>query len=842
MQRLCVRQLSAWYFTGRLRSRLCLVLVLGISPGYLLAGGEADGNVTSNVKPASDQGRSRAAATIVIPEASTAHRRETAALLGRYIEKSTGAELPIGSVAGEGLAIHVGRSPYVDSLDLDIDSLDADGFVLKGVDKRNYVIVGPTDYGTEFGVCEFLERYLGVRWLLPGEHGTDVPKRSALHVSPNEVRGEPAFYSRFMSGLQTKDQQTWARRLRMHGRIAFHHNLYKLFPPSEYAASHPEFFPVLSGRRYLPVDDNDQGWQPVFTADGLADEAIYRIKQHFRDFPDETSYSLGINDSRDFDQSATSLAGKQVTRNYLGLRDFSDDYFRWCTEVVRGVEEEFPDKRFGCLAYGNVAEPPTHVEVHRRIVPFLTYDRMQWIDPKRREFGQELTRRWQAVCPEVGWYDYVHGSPYCLPRFYPHLMADNLRFGRDHGVRAHYSEAFPNWGEGPKLYMLLKLLWDPDIDVDAVLQEWYVRCVGADAAPLLAEYYLIWERFWMETIPRSDWFRRARQRLAFESPDYLAEVDETALRRCRQLLDSCVGKARTGEQRARAELLRTAFEYYESSVLSYRAKIVTRDRHLTSEEDVLRAIEDDVERIEASGRRVAFVRRYRNHPVLGTALGWDGHPQLRGEAWDSGLLWPVLDSICESGRVRQRIEALVEHTLPSVRLRAVALLQASDGRMDEYRLSGDPSFEGESVDPWRRWIRWGIGSARRVVDRARTGSYSLLCDGVRHGGPHQTIPVEPGRYLAFGYAFIAEGQESSGTVTITATMRGRDNQNLPTPTTEVKPTPGAWTPIGCLINVPLEVNDIPVTQVRLIAIVDGFQPGEKVYLDDIALYHLPDEW
>ena len=49
--------------------------------------------------------------------------------------------------------------------------------MIHGVDPSQVIIAGPTPYGTEFGVYEFLERYVGVRWLMPGPDGEDVPAR-----------------------------------------------------------------------------------------------------------------------------------------------------------------------------------------------------------------------------------------------------------------------------------------------------------------------------------------------------------------------------------------------------------------------------------------------------------------------------------------------------------------------------------------------------------------------------------------------------------------------------------------------------------------------------------------
>lgn len=43
---------------------------------------------------------------------------------------------------------------------------------------------------------------------------------------------------------------------------------------------------------------------------------------------------------------------------------------------------------------------------------------------------------------------------------------------------------------------MTRLLWNPDQDADALLDEWYERMVGPAAAPDLKAYYDHWEHFW----------------------------------------------------------------------------------------------------------------------------------------------------------------------------------------------------------------------------------------------------------------------------------------------------------------------------------------------------------
>jgi hypothetical protein len=188
------------------------------------------------------------AARIVVGQAASQQVKDAASTLVAYLREASGATLDIvadNSLGGDpqGPLIHVGPNRLPLTQDLLPKGIDEDGFVILA-QGRDVVILGPSDYGTEFGVYEFLERYVGVRWLLPGAAGTDVPRAPTIAIPEGRQEEQPVFFSRLYSGLQGAAQTRWARFNRMHGRVSFHHNLLHLFPPSRYTASHPEFFPV----------------------------------------------------------------------------------------------------------------------------------------------------------------------------------------------------------------------------------------------------------------------------------------------------------------------------------------------------------------------------------------------------------------------------------------------------------------------------------------------------------------------------------------------------------------------------------------------------------------------
>ncbi len=786
-----------------------------------------------------DRGQSQA--VVVVPEQASPQVRSAAELLVEYVHRATGATLPIVAESKQprpaGVPIYVG--PCVGSRQLlgDLKKLDADGFLIRAMQPAAIAIAGPSDWGTEFGVDEFLERYLGVRWLLPGPQGDDVPQRSTIDVPVGEVRQQPTFFSRLFSGLRGTAQVEWARRNRMHGRVEFHHNLQRLFAPSRYVKTHPDFFPIRKGERFFPPTDTTHGWQPCFSAPGLADEAIRTICDFFAQHPEATSYSLGAADSSGYCECPQCRAHEPTEKNFLGLRNMSDLYYGWCNRVVEGVLKQYPDKYFGCLAYSEVAQAPTKVKVHPRLIPYLTYDRMKWIEPALEAEGQAVTRQWLGVSPVLGWYDYIYGSPYCLPRVWFHKMGEYYRFGSAHGVRALYAEAYPNWGEGPKLYVSLKLQWDPQQKVDELLRDWYRRAVGPAAADDLAAYYAHWEDFWTRRILQCKWFGKTGQYLSFNNPAYLADVSEAEIADCRRLLERVSRKAQTTAQQARAKLLLRAFEYYEASAVAYGGarRSVPLPR---SEAEALETLARGEHYVQLAQRRERLVfDEFVHDPVL-------VHPiePARWQAIDvngaaGNYLWRVVDWVARSPALRQRLEAMAAGQGPQA-IHARAMLKLASGNVKP--VSQCPSFEdaqGRWPAVWSRWVR-DVGTIRADTAAAADGRQGVVCRGVRRGGPHQQVAVTPGRYAAMVQMRVPKAYRGNVTVTLVMTPLDEKGKNLADLSTCIHAAPCDWTRLVVADQLPAEIRKQKVTRVRLIVFVDGLAPDEEVQFDNLALYRL----
>ena len=511
---------------------------------------------------------------IVISDSASVQIRKAARFLQEHIKKSTGATLPITSKYATGInSIHIGNTSYVQGMKFYIGHLDEDGFIFHNTDARNFIILGGSDWGTEFGIYSFLERFLDIQFLMPSEIGTHIPRFSNLLIPKISMYDNPVYLSRQLEPVYLVDTDlgNWGRANRLRGRILFSHNLLNLYDPKEFGKTNPEFY-------YKRITPNDFRWQPDFSAKNIADTGAAKIIRFFQAHPNESSYSLGVNDSPDFDQSPASLKRRKGTKNYLGLEDVSNDYFKWANELVQKVTRVFPDKLFGLLAYSNVAEPPSPIiGVHPNIVPFITYERMRWADSSLKLQGHELNNAWEKEAKVLGWWDYSYGYNYLVPRVWFHQMQQYLQWGARNNVKYYFAELYPNWGEGPKPWVQSKLLWNPDYNVDSLLNLWYIKTAGEKAAPKLKEYYEIWEKFWTKDIFKSTWNTNKRQYLNFYNTSYLNDVPLAYINRSDELINKAYELAGTDFQKQRVSKLKEMWQLYRLAIILYQDKSVSQD-------------------------------------------------------------------------------------------------------------------------------------------------------------------------------------------------------------------------------------------------------------------------
>ncbi len=106
--------------------------------------------------------------SVVVPTMATESELYAAETLVAYVEQITGKTLPYApdGAYSDGYTISVGRTEFLETsgLEADADVLGTDGFILKTKGSA-LLICGGADRGTVYGVQDFLEYHLGVKFL-----------------------------------------------------------------------------------------------------------------------------------------------------------------------------------------------------------------------------------------------------------------------------------------------------------------------------------------------------------------------------------------------------------------------------------------------------------------------------------------------------------------------------------------------------------------------------------------------------------------------------------------------------------------------------------------------------
>ncbi|MBP1991882.1 DUF4838 domain-containing protein [Paenibacillus eucommiae] len=800
----------------------------------------------------------QANAVIIVDAEAESQILKAANTLADYVNKSTGAILPIMNAvdfaatnsANDLVRIYIDLNDsfpdeHIDSL---MQGLRGDGFIIH-MHGNSMIIAGPTVWGTQNGVFDFLERYVGVRWLMPGEDGEDVPETANLSIPREDVLEQPAFKFRMISPLVEQPgeggrlplQYEWAQRNRVQGDynapLDLMHNLHILFSPEKYGVSNPEYYP----NNTPPAPNVTTGWQPCFTADGTVQAASESIIQYFNENPNKTSYSLSVNDVGGFCEANPAHPNFPNKFNSIGLLDMSDIYYNWVNQVVAEVLSVHQDKWFGLLAYQEVMDPPSFA-LNSRVIPFITKDRMAWIDDETKEEGHSQMEQWNAVANEIGWYDYTYGTFYVVPRMYQHLMAENYQYAYEHQVSSIYMEMYSNWGDGPKPWVTSKLLWNPNLDVNVLLDEWYSGAVGEIAAADLKAYYALWEQIWTERMKTSKWFNVAKGRtfMPFQDLSYLNAVTDEDIAESRRLLESVVAKAETNKQKARANLLLQAFEYYEASALSY-ARENTPPSNVSEAVALLDHVGTTIEtKMLMAQKRYDLLEQFKDNPVLIDIL-----PPYYWSGWNKSDFWNLVDYMkgeAGGGGLTQKVNELAA-SVNSSPLREFARL-LKEAKAEEYPLIPNYSFEDGSTTspPWSYWIQT-TGKMERVEGIAHTGNASLKVSGLDEGGPAMVVSVKPGPTAFRTYYFTPPGTETNGSVQLAFIMQDAQGRALGEVRSEQKSitaTAGNWSSIELLEDIPVSLKGSEVKQILVVVIVNDITDGTNLYIDDVMMYQNDD--
>ncbi|MBM80425.1 MAG: hypothetical protein CMJ78_07515 [Planctomycetaceae bacterium] len=384
------------------------------------------------------------------------------------------------------------------------------------VAKDNIAILGGPR-GTLYGVYEFLEDYLGVRFLTA--EVTHVPKVESKHAIPHVDRSyKPPFAYRFYLKTEVMKDPVFAARRRQnaasrHGpkeqqlteRLGgqatggvFLHNNFLLHASFN---DHPEYFALRHGKR--------TSQQPCLTHPEVRRLVTNQILSNLKGFRKGSMIPLAQNDNgnpclcpncsavqREGDAAGTvqildeASGGAEV--NFLNGPP-SAVIVDFVNHVADAVAKERPDLWVGTEAYAYSVMPPRKTRVRSNVkVQVATYhcSIVHSLDDPRSKVNKQFLKYlagWRKACDHLLiWHYDMNPRDYWLP--FPNMRAQpsSLRtFVKSNG-RGIFMQGAPHNTEFSDLraYVMTALIWDPSQDADKLINEFLSLYYGRAAKPI----------------------------------------------------------------------------------------------------------------------------------------------------------------------------------------------------------------------------------------------------------------------------------------------------------------------------------------------------------------------
>ncbi|MDR3625246.1 MAG: DUF4838 domain-containing protein [Ignavibacteriaceae bacterium] len=402
----------------------------------------------------------------IILSASASHWDSLAATeLQNYIKEISTVQIPIinsGSPVSD-KEIVIGRNQHSEKLDFS-SIHDKDGYIIKTSGNKIY-FAGGTGKGTLNAVYTFLEKYLGCR--MYSSKVKIIPKQDSIILPEINIAENPVFnyrdilysesrideYCQWHKLVDSNDRKTWGMYV---------HTLQSLLPADKYFKKHPEYYALRNGIR-VPE-------QPCLSNPDVFKIVVAELRRRMKENPNAKIWSVSQNDNYSYCQCDKC--------NKINKREGSPSGS--VINFVNKVAKEFPDKIISTLAYEFSRKAPKIIKPEKNVnIMLCTIECYRTkpleADTSEGSFVKDL-HDWSKLTNNIYLWDYVvqftnFVSPF--PNF--QVLQPNIQLFARYGVKMIFEQG-ASGAPGAEFnelrtYILAKLLWNPYLDVDSLMND-----------------------------------------------------------------------------------------------------------------------------------------------------------------------------------------------------------------------------------------------------------------------------------------------------------------------------------------------------------------------------------
>ncbi len=443
--------------------------------------------------------------SIVISENAAEVEKNAACELAEYLEKISSAKFEIVTDKNPSSEkeIVIGVTNRDGEININRSEFGQDGVRILTVGNKLF-LTGSKERGALYAVYTFLEDWLGCRWFT--EELTVVPENERIAVSPIDYSFVPPFRLRQTYWLFSTKYADFCVKHKLHSYMAYINDDWG-GSPSEYCVhtvhslqwiitrdmfdTHPEYFGC-----------DDKGNRSVNRQPCLSNEDVLNLTVKFAEDNFFSQYnnifSVSQNDGMSFCQCEKCKAFNKAH----GGTDAAS-MINFVNKVAEKVREKYPNARFETLAYQDTLTPPENLEIADGVVirmcPINGCVLHDFGDPLCREnkkFDKAL-RGWAKLTDSIYMWNYSTDFQYYYALF-PNIttLQKRYQYFRDNNVVSVFDNGCGEdmvAGEFHELktYLVAKLLWNPDIDIERCISEFcdaYYGEAGKDVVEFINKF------------------------------------------------------------------------------------------------------------------------------------------------------------------------------------------------------------------------------------------------------------------------------------------------------------------------------------------------------------------
>ena len=477
--------------------RLCVLVLAVFVFASTLAAADAQLKLVDDGKPVY---------TIVVPDGRDRFAMMAANMLNDAMRKCSGASLRIveEKAAPAGPKVFIGLTRAAEKAGLNLKEMTGTSCVLKVIDGDLFLAGRDQSKGIKVSYTRalytpasqkaveiFLHDYAGVRWLWPNRTslGTHYPKKRTL-AFPSDLdrRWDPTFH--YMAATAFRQTPSYEFNTSYLASASYKsyggHSYYAAVPKAKYARTNPEYFAHIGGVR------NPAQGHLCISNSKVQDLLYAEMLKHL-----DAGYEWVQLAQTDGYQPCRCDKCEAIHE------DIGERLWIVHNKLAKRLAKDRPDKKVVILAYGPTREPPVTIDRFGKnvLIELCNYSYAHFA-------------KWRGKADGFLVYIYNWGSYHTMgfaPKTTPRMIANQVRFFRDQGVRGIYCCGIgESWGlEGPVYYIFNRCLTNPDADWKAELDGYYRAGFGKAWQPMRDFYESMFARLehygasgrWMPVLP-----------------------------------------------------------------------------------------------------------------------------------------------------------------------------------------------------------------------------------------------------------------------------------------------------------------------------------------------------